>query len=233
MSDMEIEKALQRMRSVMSNHSRDLSGSWAKDCDACDAIIDHISEFEQREKQLEDGWREAEKRCEVDVSQLNCENRKLRDEIDSLKKQIPPKYDSERQYTKDELNKVLQYACDVMEPFVGPNYEVIHDDRNGALRLQVIDIYGHIGNIKYHEPPTPPPAKDRIVMVRWFWQHEFKIIYVKSCGKFDFVGRLICDSGIHVVCANDDINWDYWCDYLDRSHHSPSWKREWEPDFEK
>lgn len=166
-------------------------------------------------------------------SELDCENHQLnneilelKDEIAELKKQIPPKYDPEKEYAKGELQECMQAACDLMNRFDFV-FEIAQNPHHNkmSLQLHVDDHVSFSDTIKYHGP-LRVPARNRIVLVNG---GEF----VYSCGFFadDW-------SGLAVFSRNSNgegfiLETDIWCDFFDRSHHSPGWKREFEPDYEK
>lgn len=175
------------------------------------AFESKIEQLERREEQLENGWRDAEKRYEKQIT--------------GLEKQIPPKYDPEKQYTKEQITEIMQAACDIMNLLPASSCKIM-DFKN--VGLSVYDGKNMItDSVKYHNH-IAAPEKGRVVMVRY--KNPDKTLMLISNGLLDQYGNLMCDCAL-IKDADHERGWAEWCDYLYRSHHSTGWNREWEPDY--
>lgn len=143
--------------------------------------------------------------------------------------------------TKSELIEELEKDAEVIRKHFerGPTLVKIYEGI--SQRTLSIEIYtgqsgGILGAALEYRPNPVAPADGRAVMVRYLNNGKDTTIILLSKGIF-FEGnerRLVCyDSHMRFdePCFEDSphVGWYYWCDYLNRDHHSPGWQKEWEP----
>jgi hypothetical protein len=127
--------------------------------------------------------------------------------------------------TKSELMTKMQAACDSVNDFSDRCLlKVVDDVRNGYLFFETdlhLTMVGH-----EYQPDSVPPAKFESVFVRG--DGPFRQFYARpmvSTGLFNTDGCLIVYADEGTDAYRD------WCSIKDRSHHSPGWERQREPDY--
>lgn len=100
--------------------------------------------------------------------------------------------------------------------------------RPKTLRIDLDDcgIGGDIcGNEFEYSPDPVAPAKWEPVFVFWppSQNSDFEVYRAFSLGRFHENGNLIVQYGDQEEWSTD------WCSVNNRNHHSPGWKKEWEP----
>lgn len=139
------------------------------------------------------------------------------------KKQLP---------TKSELRAELEKVCEIINSETlgtGPDHvlaSICGPNGKGGLHIKIEKNNGicHTGkNHPFRPDPTPPPDNTVVFVGQ---NGRMRI----STGAFNDNGELLCYNENPIY---DPVAWPSWCCVLDRTNHSPGWKREWEPDYEK
>lgn len=214
---MEIKDAINSVGISIDSYETKYSKTVGVDIEALECIMAYLATLEQREKQLLAGNDMLIKQME----EKGAESEQLRNWNKML---TAPKYDPKKKYTKDELWKCMQYACDVIGPSSGDIFSIINSSLGNYLPLKCEfskSYFYTFQNVEYHEP-LKPPAKNRLVLTQ-----TGKVLY--SNGAFTMSGFLCCDELPN--CLDCGYALIEWCDFLDRSHHSIGWDEAWELDF--
>lgn len=130
--------------------------------------------------------------------------------------------------TKSELMAELEKDAEVIRKhFNGAFVKGWMTGQNNTLRINIRDHAGPeiCGNEFEYRPDPVAPADGRAVIVG----NGNGISWMRiSMGEFDKYGNLKCFSDQRDG-SQDYCFWENWCDYLNRDHHSPGWRKEWEP----
>lgn len=131
----------------------------------------------------------------------------------------------EKLKTKSELRAEFEKDAEVIRKHFNRkvNLEVLVCEHYETMFIRISNKFGAdvCGQSQFFVPDLVPPADGRAVIVG---THGGMRV---SKGKFSDFGKLQTheESGSGFPkCAG----WEHWCDYLNRDHHSPGWKKEWE-----
>lgn len=149
--------------------------------------------------------------CNCDLEKANCECA-VEDNSEKLKQS----FESSNMLTESELMAELEKDAEVIRThFLDCEICESKESGNKALMLFVDSERYFIGNEFEYRPDSVAPAKGRTVISR------SGRIWV-SAGEFHNDMLMVFD-----YSEDDNIaHLRHWCDFFDRSHHSPGWCKE-------